>query len=177
MRPSKSAGDPTPAAAPAPGAAPLKVEEVGAFAASFVPTIGDFARLDERFRLPGSVWDKLPQYRAFGFVVFKLRAGRTDVHPMAFSFPHAQSTTLFFPTVHIHDGTVHARADFDRELYLQAPLLGAAAAGGEWIESEMIARQLEGATDYPGLLAPEQHLHKRRLIGEFANGDIVVPLG
>src|SRR5580692_11099793 len=41
---------------------PLKVVEVGSFEASFVPAVKDFARLDERFRLPADVWDKLPQY-------------------------------------------------------------------------------------------------------------------
>ena len=35
-----------------PKAAALPVFQVGSFEASFVPTIADFARLDERFRLP-----------------------------------------------------------------------------------------------------------------------------
>src|SRR5262245_21195815 len=42
------------------GAKPLAVVEVGAFEASFVPTVKDFARLDERFRLPDGAWDALP---------------------------------------------------------------------------------------------------------------------
>lgn len=33
------------------GAPPLVVKDVGDFEASFVPTVADFARLDERFRL------------------------------------------------------------------------------------------------------------------------------
>ncbi len=33
---------------------------------------------------------------------------------MAFEFPHRDPTRLFFPTVHVHDGRVHARAEFDR---------------------------------------------------------------
>jgi hypothetical protein len=36
----------------------LAVQQVGSFEASFVPTIADFARLDERFRLPAMVWVK-----------------------------------------------------------------------------------------------------------------------
>ncbi len=43
---------------PAAGAV-LEVHEVGAFEASFVPTISDFARLDLRFRLPDQVWGEL----------------------------------------------------------------------------------------------------------------------
>ena len=35
--------------------APLKVVDVGSFEASYVPSIPDFKRLDERFRLPGTV--------------------------------------------------------------------------------------------------------------------------
>jgi hypothetical protein len=45
---------------------PLKVVEVGSFIASFVPTVADFERVDERFRLPAGVWDKLPQYKEYG---------------------------------------------------------------------------------------------------------------
>lgn len=54
--------------------APLVVHEVGDFEASFVPSRADFDRLDERFRLPASVWDALPMYADWGFCVFKLRA-------------------------------------------------------------------------------------------------------
>jgi hypothetical protein len=38
--------------APQPASPRLVVHEVGSFDASFVPTRGDFARLDPRFRLP-----------------------------------------------------------------------------------------------------------------------------
>lgn len=44
----------------------LVVHDVGAFEASFVPTVADFARLDERFRLPREVWDDLPACRDRG---------------------------------------------------------------------------------------------------------------
>jgi hypothetical protein len=39
----------------------LKVERVGRFVASFVPTVADFGRLDPRFRLPDAVWKRLGQ--------------------------------------------------------------------------------------------------------------------
>src|SRR5207302_5703077 len=90
--------------APPASAATLRVLQVGSFEASFVPTITDFSRLDERFRLPHDVWDKLPGYKTYGFAVFKLKPGAMTVHPMAFSFPRQNINSLFFPTVHIHDG-------------------------------------------------------------------------
>ena len=48
----------------------LKVHDVGDFIASFVPSIGDFDRLDEQFRVPQESWDKIPRYSDFGFAVF-----------------------------------------------------------------------------------------------------------
>ncbi|MEO7716990.1 MAG: hypothetical protein ABIY70_12375 [Capsulimonas sp.] len=54
------------------GPAMLEVHQVGNYAASFVPRIGDFDRLDPRFRLPEHVWEKLPEYADYGFAVFKL---------------------------------------------------------------------------------------------------------
>ena len=67
--------------------ATLKVVEVGSFIASFVPSVADFKRVDEKFRLPADVWDKLPMYRGFGFAVFQLKKGEHKIHPMAFEFP------------------------------------------------------------------------------------------
>lgn len=104
--------------APRP-AAPLKVERVGAFEASYVPTLADFGRLDPRFRVDEALWRRLPGYAAAGFAVFKLRAGEQRVHPMAFEYAARWPTWLFFPTVHIHDGTLAEQADFDHSLYFQ----------------------------------------------------------
>jgi hypothetical protein len=99
----------------------LAVHTVGAFEASFVPHPRDFARLDARFRLPGRVLDALPAYADWGFAVFQLRAARdgTSVHPMALRFPRRDRTAVFFPTVHVHDGSVPATAAFDHALYAQ----------------------------------------------------------
>ena len=51
----------------------LAVRRVGDYEASFVPQLNDFERLDPRFKLPRSTWDKIPAYRDYGFAVFKLR--------------------------------------------------------------------------------------------------------
>jgi hypothetical protein len=38
---------------------------------------------------------------------------------MAFEFVTRQPDTLFFPTLHVHDGLVHESAKFDHYLYYQ----------------------------------------------------------
>ena len=47
------------------------------------------------------------------------------MHPMAMEFNTRHPDTLFFPTLHIHDGAVHAEEDYDHTLYFQEPLLQA----------------------------------------------------
>jgi len=104
--------------------APLAVHNVGAFEGSFVPTIEDFGRLDRRFQLPTASLDVMKVlYADFSFAVFKLKAGADQkVHPMAFKFPSAQLDTIFFPTVHVHDGgSVPEKETFDHALYVQVP--------------------------------------------------------
>ena len=153
--------------APTLQAPKLVVVEVGSFVASFVPSVKDFARLDERFRLPAGTWDRLPQYRDWGFAVFQLKKGDQKVHPMAFEFPRADTRRLFFPTVHIHDGKVHDRARFDHWLYCQG-------AGGmmDWSESAQPAglfmKKLGGAH---GIVDPQAHVYRRRLNGVLKNED------
>jgi hypothetical protein len=151
----------------------LEVVEVGSFEASFVPAIKDFARLDERFRLPEGVWEKLPQYKDHGFAVFKLKKGASKVHPMAFEFPRARPEELFFPTVHIHDGKVHARATFDHALYCQR-------SGNDnlqitdWQESTQPAGLFMKIKKAQGLLEPDEHCYLKELRGQHRNEDIVL---
>lgn len=151
----------------------LEVVEVGSFEASFVPTINDFARLDERFRLPAGTWEKLPAYQHYGFAVFKLKPGQKTVHPMAFSFPRARIASLFFPTVHIHDGQVHERAMFDHILYCQRD---ASSSGRlmDWRESPKLARQFIKVADTSGVVAPDQHCHRKALRSYLPNQDVWV---
>jgi len=99
----------------------LEVHQVGSYEASFVPRRADFSRLDPRFRMPEDAWDKLPQYADWSFCVFKLKPGAVKMHPMAFEFPRRNRSRLFFPTMHVHDGTVHEKANFDHQLYCQSP--------------------------------------------------------
>ncbi len=149
----------------------LKVHSVGAYDASFVPTIADFARLDARFRLPDGVWKKLPGYADFGFAVFKLKPGKAQVHPMAFSFPSALADTVYFPTLHIHDGEVHAKETFDHTLYLQSPASNLARGG--WSESPGLAVTKVKCGLTHGMIRPELHVYRQSMRGVFDNGDVV----
>jgi hypothetical protein len=151
----------------------LKVVEVGSFEASFVPQVKDFSRLDERFRLPTEVWDKLPQYKDYGFTVFKLKKGASKVHPMAFEFPRAKPKQLFFPAVHIHDGKVHEKADFDHWLFCQK------GDGDEtdlmkWEESPQPAGLFMKTDKAQALLLKDAHCYRMRLKGKLKNEDVLV---
>jgi hypothetical protein len=169
--PSKARGDLLPSLTL--GLKPLPVVEVGSFEASFVPSVKDFDRLDERFRLPVEVWDNLPRYKNYGFTVFKLKKGAKTIHPMAFEFPRAKPEKLFFPTVHIHDGKVHDTATFDHLLYCQRsetetePIL-------KWQESKQPARFFMEIDKSQGLLNPDAHCYMRAIKGRQKNEDILV---
>jgi len=159
-------------AAPPP-AAKLEVVAVGSFDASFVPTVADFSRLDERFRLPSGTWEKLPAYREHGFAVFKLKPGESKVHPMAFSFPRANPTELFFPTVHIHDGKVHDKAKFDHVLFCQrgtADLLNLL----DWDESFRHTAAFMQVDKTNGVIDGGEHCYRRTLTGNLPNKDFIL---
>jgi len=148
----------------------LEVVQVGNFEASYVPTVNDFARLDERFRLPPGTWEKLPVYRNYGFAVFKLRPGAAKIHPMSFSFPRADASSLFFPTVHIHDGKVHAKATFDHLLYCQGGSEEEFAMHG-WKESPTLVKSFVKVDKAKGLVDGERHCYRKQLTGSLPNQD------
>lgn len=161
----------------------LVVHKVGAYDASFVPSIRDFDRLDARLRLPDAVWDELPDYADYGFAVFKLRKGkRNRVHPMAFWFHTREPDSLFFPTVHVHDRKVHAKAKFDHALYFQLP---AGCEARETITAngdELAIRSAESSganVDLQrarGLYAPDGTVCELRVYGTRTNADYRVPV-
>ena len=153
----------------------LAVERVGAFDASFVPSRADFTRLDKRFRLDERVWSALPDYSRFGFAVFQLRAGESDVHPMAFSWRTSEAR-VFFPTVHVHDGAVHAEAAFDHTLYLQVPST-ATIPGFDWNMSDIETDTVVDVTRAAGLVTAHKPVHKYTISGTHKNEDTWVRLG
>ena len=151
----------------------LKVHEVGDFEASHVPTTAAFSRLDARFRLPAGTWEKLPQYRSYGFAVFKLKPGAKTIHPMAFSFPRSDANSIFFPTVHIHDGQVHAKANFDHVLYCQRNA-GARFQLSNWRESPELAKRFVNINKAHGIVDPGQHCYRQELSGNLKNADTIL---
>jgi hypothetical protein len=158
---------------PAPAArAKLIVHDVGDFDASFVPTAGDFARLDPRFRLPEESLRALTAYRDWGFAVFKLKVPSTTknrFHPMAFTFPRRDPNRLFFPTLHIHDGKIHPNAHFDHALYAQWSTKPTGFASSAQAASSVMNESL-----LQGLVEPMALLHRLEIRGTAANQDVWV---
>ncbi len=163
-----------------PKSMPLRVVEVGAFEASFVPRVQDFSRLDERFRMPRGFFEALPMYADHGFAVFRLKptqgAPRLDVHPMAFRFPRRDAKTLFFPTVHVHDGSVPKTAQFDHKLTAQTSPLMTALLGqgtpGLWTASpDPLGASIDNTKDH-GLTDGAQHGYQLALSGALPNHDM-----
>jgi hypothetical protein len=161
----------------------LEVHEVGDFIASFVPTLGDFDRLDARFRLPTATWQQLPKYSEWGFAVFQLQATSSSpakakensqrIHPMAFRFPTRLAEALYFPTLHIHDGKVKEHAVFDHALYFQ----------GEQFEEFADQLSEDNAVSFlevgkaKGIVQPDAVCGKRRIVGRHSNRDTFATSG
>ena len=89
---------------------------------------------------------------------------------MAFQFPSATPDRLFFPTVHIHDGKVHSRAEFDHTLYCQLPADSRADLRG-WTESAQPAGMFLRPELAGELIDDDEHCHKLTLKGRLRNRD------
>ena len=144
----------------------LEVHNVGNFRATFVPTIADFERVDKQFKFDESVWNKLPQYIDWSFVVVKLKPGIAKVHPMVFKFPSRYTDRVYFPTMHIHDGEIHVEEQFDHKLYYQP----------EWIKSgDFNIRGWKTATtgyqNYSGILKEKFPICQKTIEGQYVNDD------
>lgn len=161
----------------------LKVHKVGSFVASFVPTVKDFSRLDPQFVIPAETWDKVDGYDGFGFAVFQLdeKAGKT--HPMAMRFDTSLKDQVFFPTLHIHDGQVHATEHFDHYLFMQHASMDSVVgsyAGPKKLQSRTgMVRSKHPVSEFAkpdkseGLLHPDLLLHRKRMLGNLPNRDEV----
>jgi hypothetical protein len=179
---SKSAAMPTGQVA----AAVLAVHEVGDFVGSFVPSQNDFGRLDPRFSIGKDVWSKIPAYRDYGFAVFQLKAPSGSPHPMALEFDTRMPETAYFPTVHIHDGSVHDEDAFDHRLYLQSQRFDALVSsyeGPEHVDGRTkMVRSKDKVSAFSnialskGLLDPNLLVHRVLLSGRLPNRDTVFDL-
>lgn len=153
----------------------LPVVEVGGFEASYVPGLEDFERLDPRFQLDATVWDQLPNYADYGFAVFKLKAGRRDPHPMALKFPTRHPRSVFFPTVHVHEGTVPPEEQFDHELYLQT---GPHPGQEGWVDFEEsqfpLGYKIPNHDNTRGVVVRAKGGFRRVMKGRYPNRDVLV---
>jgi hypothetical protein len=150
----------------------LVTVDVGSFVASFVPSVKDFSRLDDQFKLPTEIWDKLPQYKEWGFAVFQLKKGHLKIHPMALEYPRADAKKLFFPTVHIHDGSVPKKAKFDHMLFCQGPDSDRLM---EWEETPGLAESFMTKLDKAqGIVDAKAHVYRKAMSGMFDNKDVLV---
>jgi len=164
-------GGPPSRNAPAPQR--LDVVKVGAFVASFVPSLADFARLDPRFRVPPGTLDRIPAYIDYGFAVFQLDVARgalNEVHPMAFEFPTRHPDQLFFPTVHVHDGALPATARFSHVLFAQG------VTDRTWSPAGPPLRTVIDIARANGVVDPDDTVHLRSVFGEHPNADQWVAL-
>jgi hypothetical protein len=158
----------------------LEVHDVGSFEASFVPGLKDFVRLDERFRLPPQVWHELVLYQDYGFAVFKLKTTGSlrVVHPMALMFPRRNVDLLYFPTVHVHDQTVHPNAEFDHMLYCQPDetIQDELLMEQDWQRSMRPASVLMNIGLTEGVIDSTKYLWRRPLEGRLQNRDTLIGL-
>lgn len=154
----------------------LVVHQVGAFVASYVPSQDDFDRLDPRFRLPFRLSDAVPAYADYGFAVFQLERGDVTVHPMAFTFATRDPSRLFFPTVHVHDGTMKPVARFDHALYYQAEGAPPDDAPPPPVLPDVYRGDSVSITspsfDAKGAVEPGRKVLRRKIVGKHANEDV-----
>lgn len=159
----------------------LEVHEVGDYVASFVPSVDDFGRLDPQFTVPKTTWNLIPEYADYGFAVFQLTSLSGKPHPMAFEFPTRWQDRVFFPTVHIHDGSVHPREEFDHALYLQHAGLDSVVRdyvnsnvpdpSTGFVRSDGVVKEFADVEAAAGVLQSELLLHRLDLRGRLPNED------
>jgi len=149
----------------------LEVIQVGAFSASFVPNQSEFSRLDPHFQLSKIVLETLPNYTDYGFVVFKLQKGALQVHPMAFWFKTREENQLYYPTVHVHDGSVYKTEVFDHTLYAQGSL--SEDIGLDSTYEKKGSKELEIIeSKSKGIVSSSSEVYKKILVGSLPNKDV-----
>jgi hypothetical protein len=170
---------------------------------AYLPSIADFARLDEAFRPPPDFLDQFPHYRDFGFVVAKLPstevpfeaigdisaeefaerrrellgdvpADRARLIPIAFRFATREPRCIYFPTILVQNGECRTTADFDHTLYLQHDKLGNDFALQNVGHVSLRASHFMRPVDASGVVCPRSCCFRRILRGLAANQDLWV---
>ncbi|HUS36026.1 MAG TPA: hypothetical protein VM680_11810 [Verrucomicrobiae bacterium] len=153
------------------GGRSLAVQKVGAYDASFVPTIADFLRLDERFRLPDETWKKLPAYKEWGLRC--LSCGRPSSGTIRWRFRLIGRVMRRF----FSDGS-YSRREGARERGLRSRFV--LPAGGERAGVERLdgiaraAAQFVDVQKAKGIVDGERHCYKYSIKGRRSNRDIYV---
>jgi hypothetical protein len=147
--------------------------ELTDFEAQYLPTASHLERLDAAYRPPPEVLLQLPQYADFGFAVIRIRRGRQQLRPVMLDFPRRDPRHLFFPTLQVLDGRYRDSVRFDHALYAQ-PSNRDDSAVVKWYESRQPADFFVRTAKVQGAVAPDSHVHVRRLVGPQKNVDIVV---
>ena len=119
--------------------------------------------------------------------MFQLKNLAGSPHPIAFDFATRLAERIFFPTVHIHDGTVHQEDVFDHMLYLQDARYDARA--GEYVGEAAIdaktgfVRSVARASGWmdlqlsKGIIAGDLLVHRLAMVGKHPNQDVIVDPG
>ena len=111
-------------------------------------------------------------------LAYMSRTPRAQTHPIAFRFPRRDPQTLFFPTMHVHDGSWAPVAMFDHLIYAQRRKAGASpapsAAGPLWQVSSSAAQPTR-QTAAAQLLRGGQPVLRLELRGRFENADTILP--
>jgi hypothetical protein len=97
----------------------IKVEKVGSYDVSIVPSLEDFDRLqDYVFKLDPNFKKVLSRdySKDYGFIVCKIRDGE-KFHPIAYSHSLREDGTFFIPTKHYHNGS-ESNPDWDHIIYI-----------------------------------------------------------
>ncbi len=89
---------------------------------------------------------------------------------MAFEFPQRAADRLFFPTVHVHDRSVHPDALFDHTLYCQVTPDMHEYIGG-WQRSTTVASGFVDIDRAMGVIDRNGHCWRRTLTGWLPNQD------
>jgi hypothetical protein len=96
---------------------------------------------------------------------------------MAFSFRTRDPQSIFFPTVHVHDSTVHQMADFDHFLYTQNFPGPRSLPRTFWTPGNRVASEYLDVARTAGVVDGRLPFYQMTVVGSFPNADIVVPIG
>jgi len=82
----------------------------------------------------------------------------------------------FSPPVHIHDGTVHPKADFDHTLYCQPHHDHHLCAWPHLAGVGWACQRIHAGGQDKGVIEADQHCYQRQLHGQLPNRDTILKI-